>query len=109
MCPFCHILGKGKYPPLPHQPQGPLPLSKWKKECGVADFDGLLPRSSGGGEGLRVEGGGESALGMAKEIDSTLHCRFTTFTASWKYSKWSKPSGANPTTVAGTRIPLERV
>ena len=33
----------------------------------------------------------------------------TTFTASWKYSKWSKPSGANPTTVAGTRIPLERV
>ena len=76
---------------------------------GVADFDGLLLRSSGGGEGLRVEGGGESALGMAKEIDSTLHCRFTTFTASRKYSKWSKPSGANPTTVAGTRIPLERV
>ena len=76
---------------------------------GVADFDGLLPRSSGGGEGLRVQGGGESALGMAKEIDSTLHCRFTTFTASWKYSKWSKPSGAYPTTVAGTRIPLERV
>ena len=75
----------------------------------TAEFDGLLPRSSGGGEGLRVEGGGESALGMAKEIDSTLHCRFTTFTASWKYSKWSKPSGANPTTVAGTRIPLERV
>ena len=56
-----------------------------------------------------MEGGGESALGMAKEIDSTLHCRFTTFTASWKYSKWSKPSGANPTTVARTRIPLERV
>ena len=76
---------------------------------GVADFDGLLPRSLGGGEGLRVQGGGESALGMAKEIDSTLHCRFTTFTASWKYSKWSKPSGANPTTMAGTRIPLERM
>ena len=32
MCPFCK-LGKGKYPPLPHQPQEPLPLSKWKKEC----------------------------------------------------------------------------
>ena len=43
------------------------------------------------------------------KLNSTLHCRFTTFTASWKYSKWSKPSGANPTTVAGTRIPLERV
>ena len=76
---------------------------------GVADFDGLVPRSSGGGEGLCEQGGGESALGMAKEMDSTLHCRFTTFTASWKYSKWSNPSGANPTTVAGTRISLEQV
>ena len=37
------------------------------------------------------------------------HCRFTTFTASWKYSKWTNPSGANPTTVAGTRTPLEQV
>ena len=54
---------------------------------GVADFDGRLPRSSGGGEGLREQGECESALGMAKEMDSTLHCRFTTFTASWKYSK----------------------
>ena len=25
---------------------------------------------------------------MAKEMDSTLHCRFTTFTTSRKYSKW---------------------
>ena len=49
------------------------------------------------------------ALGMAKEMDSTLHCRFTTFTASWKYTKWTNPSGANHTTVAGTRTPLERV
>ena len=46
---------------------------------------------------------------MAKEMDSTLHCRFTIFTASRKYSKWTNPSGANLTTVAGTRIPLERV
>ena len=76
---------------------------------GVANFDGLLPRSSGGGEGLLEQGGSESALGMAKEMDSTLHCRFTTFTASWKYSKWTNPSGANPTTVVGTRTPLERV
>ena len=76
---------------------------------GVADFDGLLPRSSGGGEGLREQGGGESALGMAKEMDSTLHYRFTTFTASRKYSKWTNPSGANPTTMARTRTPLERV
>ena len=79
------------------------------RDGGVADFDGLLPRSSGGGEGLREHGGGESALGMAKEMDSTLHCRFTTFTASRKYSKWTNPSGANPTIVASTRTPLERV
>ena len=76
---------------------------------GIADFDGLLPRSFGGGEGLREQGGGETALWMAKEMDSTLHSRFTIFTASWKYSKWTNPSGANPTIVAGTRTPLERV
>ena len=68
-----------------------------------------FPNCQAGAKGCVCRGGGESALGMAKEIDSTLQCRFTTFTAFWKYSKWSKPSGANPTTVAGTRIPLERV
>ena len=46
---------------------------------------------------------------MAKEMDSTLHCRFTIFTASREYSKWTNPSGANPTTVAETRTPLGRV
>ena len=74
---------------------------------GVASFDGLIPRSSGGGEGLREKGGGESALRMAKEMDSTLHYRFTTFTAFRKYSKWTNPSGANPTTMARTHTPLE--
>ena len=76
---------------------------------GVADFDGLLPRSPSGGEGLREQGGGESALGMAKEMDSTLHYRFTTFTTSRKYSKRTHPSGANPTTMARTRTALARV
>ena len=47
---------------------------------GVAGLDGLLPCSSSGGEGLRW--GDESALGMTKEMESILHCRFTTFIAS---------------------------
>ena len=56
---------------------------------------------------LREQGGGESALGMANEMDSTLRCRFTIFAASRKCSKWTDPSCANSTTVAGTRTPLE--
>ena len=36
-------------------------------------MDHILPCSSGGGEGLHVQRGGKLALGMAKEMDSTLH------------------------------------
>ena len=62
------------------------------------DLEGDLPGSCGSGEGPRAFGGeldcvldggdggqsgGESELGMAKEIDSILHCRFTTLNPSW--------------------------
>ena len=78
-----------------------------KQGGSVADLDGLLPCSSSGGEGLRW--GGELALGMAKKMESILHYQFTTLIASWKYSKWTNPSGESPSTVAATRTPLERV
>ena len=45
---------------------------------GGADLDRLLPRSSSGGKGLHW--GGESALGMTKDLES-LHYRFTTLIA----------------------------
>ena len=62
------------------------------------DLEGDLPGSCNGGEGPGAFGGeldfvlgggdggqsrGESELGMAKEIDSILHCRFTTLNPSW--------------------------
>ena len=62
------------------------------------DLQGDLPGSCGSGEGPRAFGGelycvlggrdggqlgGESKLGMAKEMDSILHRRFTTLNPSW--------------------------
>ena len=56
-----------------------------------------------------MEGSQVASLGMAKEMDSILHCQFTTLNPSWEYSKWRSPSSAVPTTVARGRGPLERV
>ena len=61
----------------------------------------------GGGDGEQSRG--EVELGMAKEMDSILHYRFTTLNPSWYYSKWRSPSSPVPTTVAGGRRPLEQV
>ena len=61
----------------------------------------------GGGDGGQSRD--KSELGMAKEMDSILHCRFTTLNPCWEYSKWKSPSSAVPTTVAGGRKPLEQV
>ena len=64
----------------------------------AGDLEGDLPSSCGSGEGPGAFGGeldcvldagdggqtgGESKLGMAKEMDSILHCRFTTLHPSW--------------------------
>ena len=70
-------------------------------------FGGELDCVLGSGDG--GQSGGESELGMAKEMDSILHCRFTTLNPSWYYSKWRSPSSTVPTTVAGGRRPLERM
>ena len=70
-------------------------------------FGGELDCVLGGGDG--GQSGGKSELGMAKEMDSMLHCRFTTLNPCWEYSKWRSPSSAVPTTVAGGHRPLERV
>ena len=75
-------------------------------------LEGDLPCSCGSGEeggGDGERSGGKSELGMAKKMDSVVHCRFTTLNPSWYYSKWRSPSSAVPTTVAGGRRPLERV
>ena len=73
----------------------PLELgdTNWTK----GDLEGDLPGSCGSGKGPGAFGGeldcvlsgdggqsgGESELGMAKEMDSILHCGFTTLNPSW--------------------------
>ena len=47
----------------------------------IGAFGGELDCVLGSGDG--GQSGGESELGMAKEIDSILHCRFTTLNPSW--------------------------
>ena len=60
--------------------EGDLPGS-----CGMVKgpgaFGGKLDCVLGGGDG--GQSGGQSELGMAKEMDSILHCRFTTLNPSW--------------------------
>ena len=60
--------------------EGDLPGS-----CGSGErpgaFEGELDCVLDGGDG--GQSGGESQLGMAKEMDSILHCRFTTLNPSW--------------------------
>ena len=65
--------------------------------CGAkAGFCGKYPSGSAAGPGAfggeldcvlssedGGQSGGESQLGMAKEMDSILHCRFTTLNPSW--------------------------
>ena len=52
----------------------------WHGE-GPGAFGGKLDCMLGSGDG--GQSGGESELGMAKEMDSILHCRFTTLNPSW--------------------------
>ena len=60
--------------------EGDLPGSCGSGE-GPGAFGGELDCVLGGGDG--GQSGGESELGMAKEMDSILHCRFTTLNPSW--------------------------
>ena len=48
---------------------------------GLAAFGGELECVLGGGDG--EQSGGESEVGMAKEMDSFLHCPFSTLNPSW--------------------------
>ena len=61
----------------------------WHGE-GPGAFGGELDCVLGGGDG--GQSGGKSELGMAKEMDSILHCRFTTLNSSWWESVFSLPN-----------------
>ena len=60
--------------------EGDLPGSCGNGE-GPGAFGGKLDCVLGGGDG--GQSGGKSELGMAKEMHSFLHCRFTTLNPSW--------------------------